>query len=236
MVSRTMVLTFSSLALVSLSLASSPVVTTVEAQGRAQARIRFAEMDTNNDGRVTREEWRGSDRSFEVHDWNRDGVLSGEEVRVGGARGGRMDPVEADHTPGRLERNLNWTRNNFTALDHNRDGRLTSNEWHFDLETFRRVDINNDRAINLAEFLGEAVDDDRGDNFDDLDFNNDGRIARSEWHGGLTEFNRLDRNRDNFLSRFEVVGSQEDLTTWNEFRSRLRPQWQPVARQWHWST
>jgi hypothetical protein len=33
---------------------------------------------------------------------------------------------------------------------------LTSNEWHFDLETFRRVDRNRDNAINLAEFLVKA--------------------------------------------------------------------------------
>ena len=31
---------------------------------RGQIRIRFAEMDTNGDGRITRQEWRGSARSF----------------------------------------------------------------------------------------------------------------------------------------------------------------------------
>jgi len=235
MSSRTLVLTFSTLALASLSLASSPVVTTVEAQSRPVPRVRFQEMDTNNDGRITRDEWRGSTNSFQVHDWNGDGVLSGEEVRIGGARGGVRDEP-ADHTPGRLERNLNWTRNNFNNLDHNRDGRLTPNEWHFDAETFRRVDINNDRSINLSEFLGDAVDDDRGDNFDDLDWNNDGRVSRSEWHGGLNEFNRLDRNRDNYLSRYEVVGSQEGLTTYNEFQNLDYDRNGNLSRaEWHWS-
>lgn len=237
MSSRSLVLTFSTLALVNLSLASSPVVTMAEAQGRPAVQMRFAEMDTNNDGRISRQEWRGSVRSFEVHDWNNDGMLSGDEVRVGGVRGGAVDPADpADHAPGRLERNLNWTRNNFNNLDHNRDGRLTSNEWHFDLETFRRVDVNNDRAINLSEFLGDTVDDDRGDNFDDLDFNNDGRVARSEWHGGLAEFRRLDRNNDNFLSRFEVVGSQPGMTTWNEFQNLDFDRNGNLSRaEWHWS-
>ena len=148
MVPRSFVLTFSSVALVGLCQMATPVVTTVEAQGRQAARIRFQEMDTNNDGRVSRQEWRGSARSFEVHDWNGDGVLSGEEIRIGGGRrGNELEPV--DHLPGRMERNLNWTRNNFTNLDHNCDGRLTSNEWHFDLETFRRVDVNNDASLTL---------------------------------------------------------------------------------------
>src|SRR5215218_506357 len=51
------------------------------AQGRGQRTMRFAAMDTNNDGVVTRREWRGSDESFDVHDWNRDGILSGDESR-----------------------------------------------------------------------------------------------------------------------------------------------------------
>ena len=40
-------------------------------------------MDANRDGAISRDEWRGSDQSFRVHDWNGDGVLSGGEVRVG---------------------------------------------------------------------------------------------------------------------------------------------------------
>ena len=62
------------------------------AQGRgaaAQSRnaaIRFQEMDRNNDRVITRAEWRGSAQSFKVHDWNGDGKLSGDEVRVGAVR------------------------------------------------------------------------------------------------------------------------------------------------------
>src|SRR6202007_2435978 len=43
----------------------------------AQSGMRFQGMDRNNDGKITRAEWNGSDRSFQVHDWNGDGVLSG---------------------------------------------------------------------------------------------------------------------------------------------------------------
>src|SRR5438477_8532308 len=39
--------------------------------------IRFQDMDRNHDGIITRDEWRGSDQSFRMHDWNGDGVLSG---------------------------------------------------------------------------------------------------------------------------------------------------------------
>lgn len=46
-------------------------------------RMKIQGMDTDNDGAITRPEYRGDDQSFANHDWNGDGVLSGEEVRPG---------------------------------------------------------------------------------------------------------------------------------------------------------
>src|SRR5215475_11368462 len=115
--------------------------------GIAQTRrpaIRFAEMDTNGDRVITRAEWRGSDNSFRVQDWNGDGILSGDEVRPGARRPGRataQDDLESAY--GDYEFG-DWTERGFAGLDHNRDDRITRNEWHFDPETFRRADHNND--------------------------------------------------------------------------------------------
>jgi YD repeat-containing protein len=232
MSSRSLVLTFSSLALVGLCQVATPVVTTADAQSRPVNRIRFAEMDRNNDGVITRQEWNGSDRSFEVHDWNGDGRLSGNEVRAGAQR----DTDLADHNPNQFERNLNWTRTNFTSLDHNRDNRLSVNEWHFDMETFRRVDRDRNDVISLQEFLGEGVDDLRSDNFDDIDRNNNGRIERAEWYGGAADFTWLDKNRDGVLTRYEVAGSQASLDTFDEFNNLDFDRDGRLERaEWHWS-
>lgn len=46
-------------------------------------RMKIKGMDTDNNGAITRAEYRGDDSSFAHHDWNNDGVLSGEEVRPG---------------------------------------------------------------------------------------------------------------------------------------------------------
>ena len=59
--------------------------------------------------------------------------------------------------PNRFERYVSWTHAGFNNLDHNRDRQITSNEWHFDLETFRRVDRNRDGAFEQTEFLGSGI-------------------------------------------------------------------------------
>ncbi len=204
-------------------------------RGQQNTQMRFAAMDTNRDGVISRAEWRGNDRSFANNDWNGDGQLSGDEVRVGAQRNANWE--EADHVPNRYERYVAWTQAGFNNLDHNRDRRITANEWHFDIETFRRVDGNRDGALDQTEFLGGEVDDARADSFDDLDFNNNGRVERSEWYGSPTVFTDLDRNRDGVLSRFEVVGGVDTPNdTWDQFASLDYNRNGSLARdEWHWS-
>jgi hypothetical protein len=205
-------------------------------RGRGQAeQIRFAAMDTNRDGIIQRSEWRGNDRSFMNQDWNGDGELSGPEVRPGARRDANLEM--ADHVPNRFERFVSWTKAGFTSLDHNRDRRISANEWHYDLETFRRVDRNRDDVLDETEFLGGDEDDLRDVSFDDLDWNNNGRVERDEWQGADTVFSNLDRNRDGVLSRFEVVGAVDTPNdTWDQFVSLDYNRNGSISRdEWHWS-
>jgi Ca2+-binding EF-hand superfamily protein len=195
--------------------------------------MRFREMDRNNDGVITESEWRGSRESFRVHDWNGDGVLSGDEVRPGAKRD-TGNVFDQDFEEGSSERFTAWTERGFANLDHNRDGRITSNEWHYDEESFRRADRNRDGILSRSEFLGSDIDDDREDRFENLDANSNGRIERSEWHGSADAFDGLDRNNDNVLTRAEVAG--------NEDRRRDRFANLDINRdgtlsrdEWHWS-
>src|SRR5436190_22387512 len=105
------------------------------AQGRGYARgrangqdrsapIRFQEMDRNGDRVITRDEWRGSDQSFNVHAWNGDGVLSGNEVGVGAVRTDRGRDSQNFAYSASEDVVDDWTERRFRALDYNRDDRL----------------------------------------------------------------------------------------------------------------
>ena len=202
--------------------------------GSAEA-ARFRAMDQDRDGVITRSEWRGSTQSFDVHDWNRDGVLSGEEVRPGARR---QQPWPADPGDGAAQDSQlsDWTPSRFRDLDHNQDERITRDEWHFDVELFRRVDIDRNGSISRREFLGLGADDDRDDRFRDLDVNGDGRIARAEWHGGPRVFTGLDRDGDGFLSRVELLGAYEDDGPTDLFTSLdINRDGRVTPNEWHWA-
>jgi Ca2+-binding EF-hand superfamily protein len=203
-------------------------------QGQAAQRSRFAAMDRNNDGVITRDEWQGSRRSFEVHDWNSDGVLSGDELRPGRRRGGQQE--QPFQTADREHEFKNWTDEGFRSLDHDRDGRITRDEWHFDIEGFRRADHDRDNVITRTEFLGGdlTMDDDREDRFAWLDADGDGRVSRREWHGSLTVFDTFDANRDGELTRTEMRGTNDpppDLFTSVD----VNRDGAITGDEWHWS-
>ncbi len=91
--------------------------------------IRFAEMDRNRDGVITRQEWRGSQRSFEVHDWNGDGRLAGDEVRQGASWPNRSQGQQSTAF-------WDWSEEQFRQLDRNGDNRISRIEWaRFDSRT-----------------------------------------------------------------------------------------------------
>ena len=190
-------------------------------------------MDTNNDGRVTQAEWRGSAQSFRVHDWNGDHVLSGDEVTPGGRR---QQTVDDDYLPSRLPVD-DWSERRFVQLDHNADSRISRQEWHYDLETFLRADRNRDNFISRAEFLDTAFDDDRGDSFDNLDVNGNKRIELGEWHGSRAAFDWLDGNGDGTISRVEMMrNANESNESDDQFQSLdMNGDGSISVDEWHWS-
>ena len=81
---------------------------------------------------------------------------------------------------------------------------------------FDRFDTNRDNRISRFEFETVATASNPSSHYDrfaTVDLNHDGWLVRSEWRGTEAGFTRLDRNRDNRLSRTEYDAEVTTETT-----------------------
>jgi Ca2+-binding EF-hand superfamily protein len=154
-----------------------------------RSQMRFRDLDRNGNGSIERGEWRGSPRSFQIHDWNNDGVLSGDEVRTGA-----NPPADAMETE---DYNMS-PADRFSYLDVNNNGFIDRNEWDGSLDTFYQLDRNDDNRIARNELNAG-----RRNTFAALDENGDNRITLGEWQWSHRSFDEMDANRDGVITRNE---------------------------------
>ena len=115
----------------------------------------------------------------------REGVAAGEIGATGDGGGGAegMDELTAARAA------------SFDALDGDRSGQLERMEWPGRNRGFHFLDTDRDGVLSRPEFLSrKALWWNRV--FEDLDFNANRLIDRSEWLDAEEGFERLDRNRD----------------------------------------
>jgi Ca2+-binding EF-hand superfamily protein len=163
--------------------------TTASTSGVDTSQMRFAGLDRNRNGTIERNEWRGSARSFQIHDWNGDGVLSGDEVRIGATPPSQS--LEAE------DYNLS-PNDRFAYLDVNNNGYVDRNEWDGSLDMFYELDRNNDSRLTRPELSAG-----RRATFATLDANGDGRISLGEWQWSHRSFDDMDTNKDGVIMRDE---------------------------------
>ncbi len=155
-------------------------VSGMEGMAFAKDKMKFREMDINEDGVITVQEWRGNVTSFRVHDWNNDGILSGVELIPGAER---------------PEVSMKDREDRFEEIDQNNDMIISRKEWHGTTDAFNQVDDNRDGVITQPEFF-KWIEDQRdgfaSDPFRNMDRDNNKVITRSEWTGARETFERLD--------------------------------------------
>ncbi len=113
---------------------STPVLAQDPSSGRRGGRQhgggKLKQMDANQDGTITREEWKGKPRGFERIDRNGDGSISREETTMaGGGRGKRQ----------------------LKQMDTNNDQQISREEWKGSAEAFGQLDANNDGILTTEE-------------------------------------------------------------------------------------
>lgn len=110
-------------------------------------RLLFAVVDSNADGKVTRDEGRVlADRIFDQADLDRDGAVSSAELDAGARRFG-ADPNGASEA-----------RTTFRQIDRNRDGKVSAAEWNARVAAeFAGLDANRDGVITLADLSGRDL-------------------------------------------------------------------------------
>jgi Ca2+-binding EF-hand superfamily protein len=154
----------------------------------------FAEWDTDKDGKVTKEEYKGKG-SFEVLDRNKDGVLS-------------ADDVAAFPGAGKAPRNPAEAQARFKEQDKNGDGKVTPDEFPGPAEVFKARDANGDGALTLDEVEKAGMEPRPGagrkERFARMDADKDGKLSPTEFLGGAEMFKAMDKDADGFLTPEEL--------------------------------
>ena len=99
------------------------------AQERRQGGRNLQEMDSNHDGKISHDEWKGRNEAFTRLDHDGDGYITREELQ------------EARRNLGEGLRNM----------DADKDGKISRQEWRGRSEMFDRLDSNKDDFLTRDE-------------------------------------------------------------------------------------
>jgi Ca2+-binding EF-hand superfamily protein len=140
--------------------------------------------DKNQDGRVAKNEFTGSDAAFNRIDSNRDGMITESEAQrySRNAQGGAMSGTERSGEYYEEREQSDYDR----QMQQDRMRQQSQSRQQGGMR--QQTQAQQRQRVNLQQW----------------DANSDGYVSRSEWRGLDSEFRRLDRNSDEFVSQSEI--------------------------------
>lgn len=157
-------------------------------QVKARLTTAFGEIDTNKDQKLSPAEWQAtSERNFTNADRNKDGVLTGEELRPAAPpqAAAASEETRAQFVNGRSDELL-------ARLDKNKDGKISLEEFLVLASEAPPAQANDAKA----QLTGS---------FNNMDGNKNGAVERAELITHFTTiFNRIDANKDGKITQQEV--------------------------------
>lgn len=172
--------------------------------------------DPNNNGKITKKEWRGTESDFQALDLDRDGQIDKGDLALAERAARASDPELPD-----IDRRFPPYEELMKKLDRDKDGRLDRKEVRKDdlAQAFDYADMDADGKLDKGEIervirtVRERIEQrNRGDSrptawrppFSAWDKNKDGRLETAEWIERKYLFPRFDQNRDAAVTEVEV--------------------------------
>ncbi len=178
----------------------------------------FSKLDTNQDGKIDRTEFKGSEEAFARMDKNADGCIARDELaaqagagqrglgqRAGGEGRREMDPA------------ARWAQM-LERFDADKDGEISTEEFQGPEQVMTFLDANRDGVITEEEAMqaakpgagrgGIAAITDPAERWkrivQNFDADKDGKLSQEEWPGSAEKFTELDRDGDGFVVQDEM--------------------------------
>ena len=146
--------------------------------------------DKDENGKLSKDEFPGSDKAFNDLDKNQDGYLDENEARKA-----------------RKQKSMKEKKGYLNKHDENGDGKLSKDEFPGSDKAFGKLDQNQDGYIDKGEAHKARKERSQKKTQAYLikyDKNGDGKLSKDEFSGSDEAFEKFDKNQDGYIDEIEA--------------------------------